>query len=153
MGWAEDEFLDNLAYEREIPGLWDRVRESVALAVQEFNARVLGTAHSPVDLSDCSAEPLCCRLHKDNSKLVVRLNEDQRLLTTSSNGAPGKTICHFRLAPGRSALELFLKENDVTTPISIDEGCKRAIREFVFTPFPAGFRKDPDPRSPLPTVV
>ncbi len=140
-GWVENRFLDHIAYERNIPNLWNKVRDNIGQAVEEFNNRTPLAEH--LDHRDCMARGKhCIRLHKavDNSEIEVFLNETSRLLKTATGNHSDKTICKFRLTGDRKELEFFQDEAQAKTVISADEACESAIGEFIFNPFPTNIK-------------
>ncbi len=142
MGWVEDTFLEHQAYERETPNLWNKVRDSVWQSEAEFNARTKGSIDN-LDVSDCTANGrFCLRLHKSVSDSILELflDEKQRCLKISGLSKP---ICSFHLTSDRKELEFFSKDGESVRPISVEDVCKRAIGDFLFTPFPIDFRKTP----------
>jgi hypothetical protein len=134
MGWVEDEFLDHEAYERLTPRLWDAVRDACGAALLEFNARMGST---PIfELRDCTARgAFCLRIQKmaEKPSIEVFLDIKERSVNIALRG--GKTplhVCGYRLSVTRELLEFVDKEGALTA----DQVCRKALREFMFTPFP-----------------
>ena len=142
MGWVKDRFDEQAVYAAEVPRLWNRLRDSIGVAMSEFNERAGGTPNT-LGRTDCRAKSdYCTRILKsiDNSSIEVYLDERSQSLNASRGGhtAAGK-ICGYRITEDRKGAEFFVQEPHETAlrAISVDEACQKAIAEFIFTPFPA----------------
>ncbi len=138
MGWVDDRFKDQLAYQSGVPKLWNKVRDSVGLSVIEFNERTGGTPNV-LDRTDCQSQAkYCIRFHKalDNASLEFFLDEGKRSLKTSRDSSI-TTICVYRLTGDRSEIELF--SESLEQVLSVEDACRTALHDFIFTPFPTPF--------------
>jgi hypothetical protein len=143
MGWVENRFLDEVAYSREIPKLWNKVRDSLGQSASEFNARIKSVGPE-VSITDCMAKgKLCVRLQRDESTIEIFLNASERALKTYTPNSPDKTVAHFRLTPARDELEFFVERDGITIGISVDGICELAVASFLFDPFPRRFNAEP----------
>jgi hypothetical protein len=141
MGWVEKRFSDHLRLTREIPRLWDQVRDSIGQAVLEYNARTDGSRNH-IDHTDCTARArLCARLHqtRDGSTIEVFLNEDDASLRTATRDGTENIVCHYRLMANAEGLEFFVNKDADTRAVSVVDACEMAIRAFIFNPFPLPF--------------
>jgi hypothetical protein len=141
MGWVEQEFIDEQTYRQGVPALWDAIRDSIGLAVAEFNERLDGL--QKITAADCTARGRWCRRisKADGSNIEIFFDEADRTLRTSTNSAEQPSlVCSYRLKKDRSGLELYCDSPDGTSPLSVDEGCRVALRSFLFIPFPKMFR-------------
>jgi len=140
MGWVKDRFSEHLAYDAEVPKLWNRMRDNIGQAVVEFNEQTAGTPNT-LDHTDCMAKgKYCTRIHKaiDNSSIEVYLDESSRTLNCSREGRMlAEKICGYRITEDRKSAEFFEQGQSGTCTISVDEACQKAIAEFIFNPFPA----------------
>jgi hypothetical protein len=144
MGWVEKKFSDQLRLTREIPRLWDQVRDNIGQATLEYNARTDGSGNH-LDHTDCMARArLCTRLHqaRDGSMIEVFLNESDASLRTVTRDGTENTICHYRLATGEG-LEFFVNKDTEIRAISVDTACEMAVSAFIFSPFPLPFLNPP----------
>lgn len=142
MGWVEDKFLDDQAYSDLLPTLWNDIRDSVGLAVREFNEfneKTKGHA-TTVSAKDCTARPGDCirvqKNHPSSYSIEVFIDVPNRCIRTALSTEPdkGKSVCGYRLQPGRAALECFMtdKTTRVDSLASIEEVCRVAIGAFLF---------------------
>jgi hypothetical protein len=144
MGWVDDTFRERIASETEVPKLWDSLRDSIGLAVEEFNRRTAASLDT-LERNNCMAMGRhCLRVRRTlgGSAIEVFLDEQNQSLTVARNGL-NKLVCGYRLSKDLSQAEFFIqKEGD--TPermLPVEEACRRALKELLFSPFPTAFSR------------
>ena len=130
MGWVNDRLH---TYPRFTPKLWDKLRDSIATAVSEFNGSI-SNAHSDfLEFSDCTAMgPYCRRVEKRlGPSIEVFLDEKTKTLRTSK---PDNAVCGYRAKADNTGLEFFLAAPVGPIGITVEEACKIALEDFLFPP-------------------
>jgi hypothetical protein len=136
MGWVKDRFDEQAVYAVEVPRLWNRMRDSIGVAIREFNERTTGTPNS-LDRTDCRDKGgYCTRILKavDNSSIEVYLDERSQSLNASRGGhtAAGK-ICGYRITEDRKGAEFFVQDAEGNArALTVDDACEMALSEFIF---------------------
>src|SRR5580700_7445231 len=135
MGWVEKRFTEELAYTNGIEALWNAVRDSVAVAVQEFNKRT----NAGVIRNDCRARgQYCIRVAKGGPKfssIEIFLDEEERWVKASVPSEPEtvQRVCGYRLKKDAPSLEFFRTDSTGDNPsLSVDDVCELALGDFLF---------------------
>jgi len=138
MGWVEDKFLDKIAIGKLTQPLWDGLRDSVGLAVIEFQEMV---PSATLRSKDCtSRSSYCIRVERNNgTSLEIYLDTSAQLVHIGS-GADEVLICSYRLNVDRSNLE-FYKEISLCgkssfETLTAEAVSKMALEKYLFDPFP-----------------
>lgn len=143
MGWVEKTFLDEVAFRKVVPVLWNEVRDSIGTSREEFNKRMAGSTTVTFSTEDCkSLSAYCLRIRTvpfSTDCVELFLNDGTKTLMmkrgTVDDGL--KRICGYRLKGDRSSAEFFVELPDGgTSPISVESACEMALHEFLFVPFP-----------------
>ncbi|HSR07239.1 MAG TPA: hypothetical protein VLM42_08825 [Bryobacteraceae bacterium] len=143
MGWVENTFADELVHMGSIGALWNAMRDSVGVAVQEFAKRTSGCGVT-LTRKDCRARgQYCIRVEKgpQPSSIELFLDEEDKAFKVSLSTEPeqAKQICGYRLTPDRSELEFFEVVDGIGCGLSTETACEKAMRDFLFAPFPRMF--------------
>ncbi len=136
----EQEFVDEQAYRRGVPALWNEVRDGIGLALIEFNARLFGLQEATA--KDCTSKgQWCLRVLKsvDGSTIEVFIDEAERAVKSAAPLGEPSTVCRYRLKQDRSGLELFTESLDAQRVLSADDACRAALHDFLLKPFPKMF--------------
>jgi hypothetical protein len=143
VSWVDDEFKERIAINSGTIALWNAMRDSIGLAVSEYNRRVAET-DSQLSRSDCSAKSRFCvrvEMKRKDRFIEIFVEENEPVLNVGSQAEQeSREICRYRVNADRSGLELYLKKPDQTTStITPEEACKLALHDFLFKPFPVPF--------------
>jgi len=136
MGWVEDEFQERSDYEQFVPQLWNAMRDSIGVAVTEFNKHTSDAATNHLTAGDCTAMgKYCRRVAKRFGSVSVEifLEEKEKALKTSTDPAqPANPICGYRIKADRSGAEFFENRTEGSVGISTEDACRRALKQFIF---------------------
>ena len=131
MGWVEDRFQNDSDFKTFVPQLWNAMRDSVGVAISEFNAHTSDASSKYLEAKDCASMGSYCRRVSKGAgpnSIEVFLQEKKRLLEVKSDGI--MPICGYRIKADRSGAEFFLVPTG--DPISVDEACQIALEKFIF---------------------
>ena len=149
MGWVRDKIADYKVTQKELPRLWNSLRDSIGQSIAEFSDSI---SRPSVSHADCAARAKpCVRISKPGQFIEIFLSSsDQSIkiasgtITTNSSPEDGtiREVCRYRLTPDRSSLEFAVTDNG-TDWIAADanEVSRRALETFLFEPFPSGYIK------------
>jgi len=137
MGWIKNKYLDDKTYLDGLVQLWDGVRDSIGLAVIEFNQYANGS----VTHKDCTARSeYCVRIEKEGGSIEVFIDPMTRCVKKSTKPGEDAIICKYRPRQDHLGLE-FSNDGDALGP---EEVCKRALESFLF---PARTQANPQSQS------
>ena len=78
--------------------------------------------------------PFCSRLHEalSGSAIEVYFDDGEKKLKTARRDGTMRTVCGYRLAVSREALEFFIEADDGAQILSVDDACEKAVGDFIF---------------------
>jgi hypothetical protein len=130
MGWVKDRLTN---YPQFTPKLWDELKDSIGVAVMEFNDSTSNAADNHLEAKDCtSMGKYCRRVSKAYGAVSVEVFLDEA--TKMLKIAPDVSICGYRIRPDRAAAEFFKDTPEGPFGIPVEEACRMAIEEFIFKP-------------------
>lgn len=135
MGWVQDRFREQAAVAKYLPILWAQMRDSIGIAVEEFNQGTAGTVDG-ASAVDCRAMGrFCRRVTKTTGQILeVYLDEPNHLLKTAAEqGADEVVVCAYRWSAERGGME-FVRESEgvPAEPMSAERACELALSPFLF---------------------
>jgi hypothetical protein len=132
MGWVEDRFQNDSDFKKFVPQLWDAMRDSIGVAISEFNAHSEDASKKHLEAVDClSMGHYCRRVTKGHGpSLEIFLQDKKRKLMVRQDGATFKEVCGYRIKRDRTGAEFFYEPSG--TSVDIEVACRAALEIFIF---------------------
>jgi hypothetical protein len=131
MGWVGDKFQNDSDFKTFTPQLWNAVRDSIGVAVEEFNAHTSDASFKHLEATDCtSMGTYCRRITRGASSIEVFLNDRTRTLGVKMDAATRKEVCGYRIKEDRTGAEFFFKSTGDAMDVEI--ACRVALEVFIF---------------------
>jgi len=133
MGWVEDRFQNEADFKKFVPQLWNAMRDSIGVAISEFNSHMGDKSGEHLEATDCTSMGTYCRRVTRGSgpiSIEIFLNAKTRTLTARQDGATLITVCGYRIRHDRTGGEFFLESTGDS--IEVDIACRGALETFIF---------------------
>jgi hypothetical protein len=133
MGWVDDRFQNDADLKKFVPQLWDAMRDSIGVAISEFNAHSEDASKKYLEAKDCTSMGTYCRRVTKGSGptcIEVFLQEKKRTLALRQDGGTHQKVCEYRIKRDRSGAEFFF--DGTGNPIEVDDACRMALEIFIF---------------------
>jgi hypothetical protein len=132
MGWVEEKFQNDSDFKVFVPQLWDAMRDSIGIAISEFNAHSEDVSKKHLEAVDCSSMGSYCRRVTKGygPSLEIFLQEKKRTLMIKQDGSTFKSICGYRIKRDRSGAEFFYEPTGDSMDVEV--ACRAALEIFIF---------------------